>query len=34
MKHKELFNLLDNIQEDQEISIPKRHDRGFWQEYE
>ena len=27
MKHKELFNLLDNIQEDQEISIPKRHDR-------
>ncbi len=27
MKHKELFSLLDNIQEDQEISIPKRHDR-------
>ena len=27
MKHKELFNLLDNIQEDQEISTPNKHDR-------
>ena len=27
MKHKELFNLLDNIQEDQEESIPCKHDR-------
>ena len=27
MKHKELFNLLDDIQEDKEITIPNRHDR-------
>ena len=27
MKHKELFSLLDNIQEDQEESIPYKHDR-------
>ena len=27
MKHKELFNLLDNIQEDQEIPTQNRHDR-------
>jgi len=27
MKHKELFNLLDNIQEDQEESTPNKHDR-------
>jgi len=27
MKHKELFNLLDSVQEDQEETIPKKHDR-------
>mgnify|MGYP003649904205 FL=1 len=27
MKHKELFNLLDNIQEDQEVPTPNKHDR-------
>jgi len=27
MKHKELFNLLDDIQEDQEIPTQNRHDR-------
>jgi len=27
MKHKELFSLLDSVQEDQEETIPKKHDR-------
>ena len=27
MKHKELFSLLDSVQENQEETIPKKHDR-------